>query len=158
MWRHPYGPSFIICQNLRDWNSIPLIKVYSKVSALSEKLEAIARRGITTSRMKDFFDILHLAANSAFDMISLKMAVKKTFLRRNIPIVNIGIIEEKNFKQSAAKQTQWEAFLRRNRLELKMSFSESIERMIPFVRPLYDETVEENLKWDNKKWRWRSNS
>jgi hypothetical protein len=132
----------------------PVINAYSKVSALAEKLEAIARRGITTSRMKDFFDILYLAANSDFDIKSLKNAIAQTFSKRNIPISNIGIILERNFKNNKEKQTQWEVFLRRNRIDLTMSFAESMERIGVFVKPLHEETMERNRNWSKERWAW----
>jgi predicted nucleotidyltransferase component of viral defense system len=133
---------------------VPVIKAYSKVSALAEKLEAIAHRGITTSRMKDFFDILYLAIHSDFEISTLKKAIAKTFGKRDTKKSNIGLIFEKDFKESKEKQSQWEAFLRRNRIDLKMSFSEAVERIGPFVKPLYDETIEGKRSWNREKWTW----
>ncbi|MFH0919683.1 MAG: nucleotidyl transferase AbiEii/AbiGii toxin family protein, partial [Fibrobacterota bacterium] len=131
---------------------VPVIKAYSKVSALAEKFEAIAHRGITTSRMKDFFDILYLATHSDFEMSTLKKAIAKTFSKRDTPIPNIGLIFEKSFKENKEKQSQWEAFHRRNRMDLKMSFSEAVEQIGPFVKPLYDETIEGKRNWNREKW------
>lgn len=132
----------------------PVIKAYSKESALAEKLEAIARRGVITSRMKDFFDIFFLAANSEFKLRILKNAIAKTFSKRSIPIMNIGIIFKDDFKYSKEKQVQWEAFLKRNRIEFNMRFSESVERIAPFVKPLYDGTIKGNKIWNKEKWAW----
>jgi predicted nucleotidyltransferase component of viral defense system len=133
---------------------VPVIKAYSKVSALAEKLEAIARRGIATSRMKDFFDILYLASNSDFDMKTLNNAIAKTFGKRDTKKINLGLIFEKDFKESKEKQSQWEAFLRRNRIDLKISFSEGVERMEPFVKPLYAESVGKNKSWNKENRVW----
>ena len=133
---------------------VPVIKAYSKESALAEKLEAIAYRGITTSRMKDFFDILYLAAHSDFSIKTLKNAIAKTFAKRDTKIANIGLIFEKEFRESKEKQSQWEAFLRRNRIDSSIRFSKNVELLEPFMKPLYDESIKENKNWNKKDHTW----
>jgi predicted nucleotidyltransferase component of viral defense system len=133
---------------------VPVIKAYSKISALAEKLEAIAHRGMTTSRLKDFFDILYLATHSDFEMKALKNAIAKTFSKRDTKRSNIGLIFEKDFKESKEKQSQWEAFLRRNRIDLQIRFAEGVEQIGPFVKPLYDQSIEGNLSWNKEEWTW----
>lgn len=147
------GPVKIMFPVLIDMQ-VPVINAYSKESALAEKLEAIARRGITTSRMKDLYDILYLAAHSDFELKILKNAIAKTFSKRNIPVANIGIILEKDFKHNREKQFQWEAFLKRNRIDPEMSFEKSVERIAPFVKTLCDETMEGKQKWHKETWDW----
>jgi predicted nucleotidyltransferase component of viral defense system len=60
----------------------PRLKVYSRESTISEKLEAMVRLGLLNSRMKDFFDIWLLSARFSFDGATLSYAIQRTFEAR----------------------------------------------------------------------------
>jgi hypothetical protein len=83
-----------------------------------EKLEALVSLGITNSRMKDYFDIWMLSLHSDFDGDTLRRAIRATFDRRNTTLsagIPFGLSD--SFAQDAQKQTQWEAFLKKNKLQ-----------------------------------------
>lgn len=85
---------------------------------VAEKLQAIALLGIANSRMKDYFDLWILSRHSEFEGDILSQAIRATFDRRMTrlpPEAPFGLTE--SFAQDAQKQTQWQAFVRRNRLE-----------------------------------------
>jgi len=95
----------------------PHLRIYPRETVFAEKLEAIASLGIANSRMKDYFDLLALARESAMDPSDLAAAVRATFGRRGTELrseVPFGLTE--GFSADTQKQTQWNAFLRRNRL------------------------------------------
>lgn len=96
----------------------PKLRVYPRYTVVAEKLEALASLGIANSRMKDYFDLWILSRHTDFDGDTLRRAIRATFDRRktNIaPEVPFGLTDA--FAQDKQKQTQWQAFLGKNRLE-----------------------------------------
>jgi len=91
----------------------PRLRAYAKETVVAEKLEALVLLGLTTSRMKDLYDLDLLRRTFDFDE-QLVTAVRATFTRRGTAIpsdVPIGLRDE--FAEDAVKQTQWRAFLRK---------------------------------------------
>ena len=96
----------------------PKLRVYPRYTVAAEKLEAITTLGIANSRMKDFFDLWILSRHSDFDGDTLQRAIRATFDHRKTELpsdVPVGLTNA--FSQDSQKQTQWKAFLGRNRLE-----------------------------------------
>ena len=96
----------------------PRLRVYPRETVFAEKLEAIATLGIANSRMKDYFDLLALLREGAMDNPMLTEAIRATFQRRATALpdgVPFGLTDA--FATDAQKQAQWNAFLRRNRLD-----------------------------------------
>lgn len=96
----------------------PKLRVYPRYTVVAEKLEALVSLGIANSRMKDYFDLWILSRNFAFDGDTLRRAVQATFNRRKTmlpPGIPFGLTDA--FAQDTQKQTQWQAFLRKNRLD-----------------------------------------
>jgi hypothetical protein len=93
----------------------PHVRVYRREVVIAEKLQAMVERGISTSRMKDFYDIWFLASNFEFDGATLAGAIAATLARRQTPIPEvppIGITAV--FADDPTKRTQWRAFLTRS--------------------------------------------
>lgn len=62
----------------------PLLFVYSRESVLAEKLHAMAKLGMLNSRLKDYWDLYHLALDPrGFDGPTLCRAVRMTFAHRD---------------------------------------------------------------------------
>ena len=96
---------------------VPRLRVYPRETVFAEKLEAIAKLGLANSRMKDYYDLLALARENAMDETSLAQAIAATFARRDTPLpasLPVGLTDA--FAHDSMKQTQWQAFLRKNRL------------------------------------------
>jgi predicted nucleotidyltransferase component of viral defense system len=97
---------------------VPYLRVYPKYSAIAEKFEAIVSLGMGNSRMKDFFDLWVLTQNSELELKILRAAFEATFDRRGTAIPTstpVGLSDE--FASDRIKQTQWRAFITKNRLE-----------------------------------------
>ncbi len=94
----------------------PRIRVYSKESTIAEKFEAMVRRGIMNSRMKDFWDIRVLSRQFDFNGKVLAAAIKETFAARYTIIPTDPVAFTEAFIQDKTKQSQWKAFLRKNRI------------------------------------------
>lgn len=95
----------------------PRVLVYPREAVVAEKLEAILSLGVTTSRMKDFYDLHRLADTLDFDGSMLARAIRATFDRRGTPIPDDEpVVFSASFLAAPERQTQWRAFLRRGRL------------------------------------------
>jgi hypothetical protein len=115
----------------------PHIRAYPVETVVAEKLETIVSKGILNSRMKDFYDLRVLALGFQFDGNTLSQAIKATFTRRSTSIPNdspVAFTEE--YFTNPDKQTQWQAFLRTNKLENeKLDLSEVVDDIQRFLLP-----------------------
>jgi predicted nucleotidyltransferase component of viral defense system len=96
----------------------PRLRVYPRETVFAEKLEAIASLGMANSRMKDYFDLLALARENAMEPDILAQAIAATFARRHTALPEgtpIGLTDR--FAADTDKQKQWQAFIKRNRLD-----------------------------------------
>ncbi|MEW6119217.1 MAG: nucleotidyl transferase AbiEii/AbiGii toxin family protein, partial [Pseudomonadota bacterium] len=111
----------------------PKLRVYPRYTVVAEKLEALASLGIANSRMKDYFDLWILSRYTDFDGALLCKAIHATFERRRTPLpdsVPFGLSDE--FAQDRQKQTQWQAFLRKNALD-ELQLSEVVAGLRAFL-------------------------
>lgn len=96
----------------------PHLRVYPRETVFAEKLEAMQVLGMANTRMKDYFDLLILAREGAMDAMALRDAIRATFERRGTALpegLPLGLSDE--FANDVAKRRQWDAFVRRNRLQ-----------------------------------------
>ena len=145
------GPVNIDFPVLLDFEC-PKLKAYSIESAIAEKFEAIVSISRTTSRMKDFFDIIYFAEFYQFRMSSLKEAIQITFTNRGTNLQNKTYVLSDEFKDDKVKRNMWSAFLERTGLESKDSFSDIISKLSSFIEPLF--INDEEKKWNPSKWKW----
>lgn len=118
----------------------PRLRVYPRETVVAEKFEAMVRLGMTNTRMKDFYDLLMLARTFAFDGSTLAAAIQATFNRRGTDLPSprepsVALSDE--FALDAAKQAEWQGFLRRSKLaSVGITLSEVIEGLRVFLLPL----------------------
>ena len=96
----------------------PRLRVYPRETVVAEKLEAMIVLGMRNSRMKDYFDLWTLLGAGHVDTVLLAQAIQATCSRRGTALLGgwpIGLNDE--FAADAAKRAQWQAFLRKNRLD-----------------------------------------
>lgn len=107
---------------------------YTRESAIAEKLQIMVALGEVNSRLKDFYDIWLLATRYAFSGSLLAQAIRATFTHRHTPIaLPIAALDEAF--ASAERETQWRAFLRRNRLDEPETLREAVRVLAFFVLP-----------------------
>ena len=97
----------------------PEVLAYPREAVVAEKLEAMVVLGDRNSRIKDFFDLHHLASRFEFDRAPLAEAVRRTFARRRTPIPAeepIGLLPA--YWENPSRPAQVRAFARRAGLAL----------------------------------------
>jgi predicted nucleotidyltransferase component of viral defense system len=121
----------------------PIIRSYSMESAIAEKFEAMVKRGVMNSRMKDFWDIWLLSRQFDFAGQTLSEAIVKTFLTRHTVMPPVPIAFTPAFAQDVMKAAQWKAFLRKNRMvDTPENFEEIIQTISTFLMPIVESIVQ----------------
>lgn len=102
---------------LNDFQA-PVLKVYPIYTVIAEKYQAMVLLGLANSRMKDFYDLAVIARRTDLVGKTLTEAIAATFARRNSPLpVVLPLALTDQFSKDASKQRQWQAFLRKNRID-----------------------------------------
>ncbi len=130
----------------------PLINVYSIETAVAEKFEAIVKLNFQTSRLKDFFDLVHIASNYNFKSDSLFNSLKETFTARKTNIDDRKSIFSNEFKLDKKKESQWKAFLTKNKITFNKSFPEVVTMIEQFINPVFNS---KSLNWNPGIWKWK---
>lgn len=116
----------------------PLLRAYTKETALAEKFEAIVNLGERNTRMKDYFDIWLLSQRFPFKGEAMASAVTATFARRKTELpAELPVGLARGFASDAVKQTQWKAFWRKVvRTEPVPDFTEVVLKVGAFLLPV----------------------
>lgn len=102
---------------LLDELPAPQLRAYPKYTVIAEKFQALCVLGLANSRMKDYFDLWLLTSGSDIEPEMLSRAICATCSRRQTELPTgwpMGLTPQ--FATDAMKQTQWQAFLRKNSL------------------------------------------
>lgn len=115
----------------------PRLRGYSRESAIAEKFEAMVKLGILNSRMKDFFDVWLLARQFDFEGPTLATAIAQTFSMRRTVIPAEPIALTNAFTADTGKQSQWQGFIRRSRLQhTPDSLADVVTTLAVFLGPI----------------------
>lgn len=114
----------------------PRLRGYSRESTVAKKFEAMTKLGTANSRMKDFYDIWLLCGQFDFSGATLTKAIRRTFDNRGTPLVSNPVALTGEFGKDTQKQSQWQAFLRRNRIEhAPAELPKVVKALAQFLRP-----------------------
>lgn len=151
------GPVEMDFPILLEEQPVPHLQVYSTESAIAEKFEALVKLNILSSRMKDIYDILFLAAHESFSLKTMHKAILETFRNRVTPLKDRMSIFTKEFKNSKEKQTQWSVFLRRSRLDSFKTFAEAVGHLELFIEPACSKSLlyKHDIIWKPEVWEWQ---
>lgn len=130
-------------QDLLGFPSARLL-TYPPETVIAEKLEAAVSLGRDNSRMKDFYDLHWLSQNQPFHGSLLRQAIVATFRRRGtgLPLIVPDALTEE-FASDPRKILQWNAFLRKGRLQAP-DLSGVIRKLNTFLNPvLIDDSCEQ---------------
>lgn len=116
----------------------PKLRSYPKETMVAEKLETMVRLGMINSRMKDFYDTWMVSKVFAFDGYLLHKAVKATFNRRKTAIPRLTPIAlTHEFAEDKDRIKQWNAFLKRNGLDIGgVELKQVIDDINSFLNPI----------------------
>ncbi len=114
---------------------------YPREAVVAEKFEAMVVLGDRNSRIKDFFDLHHLASRFAFDRAILSEAVRQTFERRRTPVPQTAPLAlTRDYWDNPSRPAQVRAFARRARLEVPTGFADECVRMLDaFLSPVLED-------------------
>lgn len=137
---------------------LPEIDAYPIESVLAEKIHAMVARGLTTSRMKDIYDLLDLATTRSWPARRVAEAVQLTFVRRQTPLpAELPIMFTPDFYDDASKLRQWEAFQKSVRQSQLGPLSDALLRLQDFWWPLLKALEAKqpfDYTWNPTAWRW----
>ena len=115
----------------------PAMLTYPWESVVAEKFHAIVELGMDNSRMKDYFDLHYLSETQTFDGKLLANSIQDAFARRKTDLPEdtpTGLLSV--FGEDSVKQTQWQAFIRKNHLmERELQLNVIIDRLGHFLLP-----------------------
>jgi len=134
------------------------LQSYPRESVVAEKFEAMVSLGLANSRMKDFYDLLSLSREFAFEGNLLSEAIQKTFTRRGTALPSgTPIAFTPEFFDDGEKKKQWAAFSNRNRgFVAEISLECLCQEIASFLMPLVEALrVGATLtkKWSHGSWR-----
>jgi len=115
----------------------PYLLICPWETVIAEKFQTLVDRGMANSRMRDFFDLHYFAATLSFDGATFAAAIQATFKRRRTPLpAEIPVGLSPAFGADNLKQTQWQAFVGRLRLNTKQrALSDVLEGLRSFLMP-----------------------
>ncbi len=138
------GPERVQYPALLDFPA-PELRAYPVQTVVAEKFHAMAVLGMQNSRMKDFYDLWALSRRFEFDAEILSDAIAATFARRKTSLPDaVPLALSAEFSDSRPKKTQWQAFIRRNRLPAQLTLVEVIAEIHRFVMPVVEELNQKN--------------
>jgi hypothetical protein len=92
--------------------------------------------------LKDFYDLWVMSKRFEFRSPVLAEALAATFERRQTVLpASRPLAFTPEFSASRAKQTQWEAFLRKSGLEADASLQEVVNGLDQFLMPVVEEIM-----------------
>ena len=119
----------------------PEVLAYPREAVVAEKLEALVVLGDRNSRIKDFFDLHHMASRFEFDRETLAEAVRRTFARRKTSIPAeppIGLTPA--YWENPSRPAQVRAFARRAGLVVGGDPAPDLARVLgAFLLPLLED-------------------
>jgi predicted nucleotidyltransferase component of viral defense system len=131
----------------------PHLRVYSLESAIAEKFESLVRLNLVTSRMKDIYDIIFIAAHHGFTLHILSNAVTATFSQRETSPEARSTVFDANFAGNRDRMKQWSAFVGLQGEDAELLLPEAIERLRRFILPVFD-TGRVQSHWHPESWQW----
>jgi len=135
------APRTCVYPALLDFPS-PRVLAYPREAVVAEKLEAMVVLGDRNSRIKDFFDLHHLASHFDFDRVTLAEAIRRTFEKRRTPIPKeapIGLTLA--YWENPSRPAQVQAFIRRAGLTaaIELGADEIVLLLGAFLLPVLDD-------------------
>lgn len=116
----------------------PRLRICPWETVVAEKYQALVELGMANSRMKDFFDLQHMAKKFEFEGLKLSKAIQATFERRKTELPKlIPVAFTPKFTEDETVSRRWTVFLRRSRLEdSSVSLQQVTDAIWRFLKPV----------------------
>lgn len=115
----------------------PNLRMYPAEAVVAEKVHAMDVLDIRNSRMKDFYDVWHLAKTREFELVGLRDAFRATFERRQTALpTEVPFALTETFLRNELKIEQWGAFVKRLHLDGVPELAEVGAVIARFVEPV----------------------
>lgn len=114
----------------------PRVLAYRPATALAEKYETIVSKGLTNSRLRDYYDIWLLSANHRYAGSELAAAIAATFAHRGTLLpaeVPPGLTE--TFHARPEVRHRWRSFLMTTGAKAPNDLADVCERVVAFIMP-----------------------
>ena len=122
----------------------PHIRGYTMESTIAEKFQAMVKRGILNSRMKDFYDVWMLSRAHDFEGQILAQAIAETFAQRETVVSPGASLFTAEVATDSDKQVQWTAFVGKAGLsDAPGSFVDVMAGVVLFVGPVVEALSEQ---------------
>jgi predicted nucleotidyltransferase component of viral defense system len=115
----------------------PTIRMYPRETVVAEKFQAIVSLSTANTRVKDYYDLWHLAGRYEFDGATLGNAVRRTFERRGTKIPTeppLGLSGA--YLDNRDRGRQWTGLADRAGASSAVSFREAGATIRDFVLPV----------------------
>jgi predicted nucleotidyltransferase component of viral defense system len=125
---------------------------YPIEAVLAEKLVTIVARGDTTTRDRDFADVLLLAGHHDIDAARLSEAITATAAFRKI---ELRPISQTLVTLGTDRDREWQRLITRSGLAdlLPSGYTEAIQQVAAFADPVITATAT-SARWDHRRGRW----
>lgn len=119
----------------------PELLAYPREAVVAEKFEAMVVLGDANSRIKDFFDLHHLACRFEFERATVAEAVRRTFARRRTPLPQATPLAlTRTYWDNPSRPAQMRAFARRAEIDVPDGFADECTRVLDaFLAPVLDD-------------------
>jgi len=114
------------------------LKGYSRESTIAEKVDALVKRDLLTSRSKDFFDIWLLSKNFKFKGRLFTEAIKATFKQRGRAFPKSISILLKNIAQDEQQKIRWVNYMKNIKQENIPDLNIIMEDIDIFLKPVFE--------------------
>ncbi len=98
----------------------PKLLAYNYETVIAEKSEAICKLGVSTSRMKDFYDIIFILDNYEINQDILKDAINNTFTKRKTLKSSFNTLKNNDLWEN--HEIMWSAFENKLGIRSKTTF------------------------------------
>lgn len=130
------------------------VRGYALETVVAEKGVTILERGSTSTRWRDYVDLVSIARRQSFTYDALRAACQAVATARAIDLSPVrGPLSE----YDDVGQTKWRAWRRKSGLEAvsEEHLNDQLENVALFLDPLFDREDDEHpVHWDPQNYRW----
>jgi len=146
------GPEGIAFPTLLD-QPAPQLRASTRETAIAEKFHVMVTRGLTNSRLKDYFDIWVLSRRFTFDRRTLATALRATFERRRTALpASRPVAVTDAYAEQAMLARAWTRLIRRTEAADR-SLAQVVRDLAGFIEPVLIEPGEDAIWESGGPWR-----